>query len=109
MPVVVSVLSGKIMATVEMIIQFCKYIYKYSIRSNGKVMQYSSNLLILSLDCIGQYVAIGLTSIALLISVCLNVVFCLLRRKENKYTGMPKKFDFYRIYKKMNYDKSTTT
>ncbi len=74
-------------------------------------MQYSSNhdLLILSLDCPGQYAAIGLTSVALLISVCLNVVFCLLRRKEKKYAGMLQTFDFYRTYKKMNYDKSTTT
>lgn len=71
-------------------------------------MQYSSNhdLLILSLDC---YVAIGLTSVALLISVCLNVVFCLLRRKGKKNAGMLQTFDFYIIYKNMNYDKSTTT
>ncbi|XP_016381417.1 splicing regulatory glutamine/lysine-rich protein 1-like [Sinocyclocheilus rhinocerous] len=36
-------------------------------------------------NCTNQYVAIGLTSTALLISVCLNVVFCLLRRKKKKY------------------------
>ncbi len=58
-------------------------------------MQYSSNhdLLILSLGCTGQYVAIGLTSIALLISVCLNIVFCLRRRKKNKYAGLLQTFD----------------
>ncbi|XP_043107130.1 putative uncharacterized protein DDB_G0271982 [Puntigrus tetrazona] len=45
-------------------------------------------------DCTSQYVAIALTSIALLISVCLNVAFCLLRRKEKKYGANENSFEY---------------
>ncbi|XP_016336915.1 broad-complex core protein [Sinocyclocheilus anshuiensis] len=45
-------------------------------------------------ECTSQYVTIGLTSIALLISVCLNVAFSLLRRKGKKYAANENMFEY---------------
>lgn len=44
--------------------------------------------------CTPAYVAISLISIALLISVSINVAFYLLRRKEKKSAGMLHTSDF---------------
>ncbi|XP_056323204.1 uncharacterized protein LOC130236505 isoform X2 [Danio aesculapii] len=45
-------------------------------------------------DCTAAYVAVGLLSIGLLISLCLNVAFYLLRRKERKCTANENMYDY---------------
>ncbi|XP_050976125.1 protein Son isoform X1 [Labeo rohita] len=47
-----------------------------------------------SSSCKTEHVAIALTSIALVISLCLNVVFCLLRRKGKKYAANENIFEY---------------